>query len=822
MKKHFKINPEKKSLGYSAKGKPIKGKPYKVNHQSKYNAVYDSLVDAIQKARENQAIASFIVGEDFAPKNINLSIDQDPTVPVRLALKQLDNTSITLLSVSEHDGEGGGITANISIENDKIDSFVKKITDYKNGKTKSGNYKHKDLVEPIKEIRFTSLKDLWVSSEKYPEDRITPISVELWLDLSQGKETIESIEHKISNCAKFAGVTIQNQRLIFKDRMVKIATGTIEAIESLHEFTGIIVEVRPAKTLCSEYMGLPPKEQYQWAESMVLTKAPNPAQILIMDRGVNIAHPLLDKVTDSQNHVSYDPNWPAGDQHGHGTWMAGVSIYGDLKHTLQNTSSNITAELESAKIATLGVKNHKSLYGTITSDVVYQIDTIKPSDRRIYTLAVTADYTLLGTPSSWSAKVDELACETPDDPTSRLFVISAGNFLLAGDRNIPDDNINNTVQDPACAYNAITVGYWASEGHINHPDYELFSDLTDIGPTSTSSISWRKNSPLKPDVVFEGGNFGYDPTLKFSSNFDELSILTVSHDFASTGQQFYTFNETSAATALASKFASEIWAKYPDYRPETIRALMVHSASWPEKIKSRFFPFTNKGQIENLIRLVGYGYPDLNKALSSGSKSVSLVIEDHIQPYTADGKMNEMLVYALPWPENELMKLSDETVSMKVTLSYFIEPNPGERGWDNKYKYCSHGLRFETNSAGENREEFVCRINKQFKDKNPDVEILDSDSKNWLLGANLRSKGSIHTDTWTGTAQDLAAKKYIAVYPVAGWWRDLKKWDRQSSVAKFSLIVSIETPSNNLEIYNEIESLVEVPNIIGTEVLISQ
>jgi hypothetical protein len=37
-------------------------------------------------------------------------------------------------------------------------------------------------------------------------------------------------------------------------------------------------------------------------------------------------------------------------------------------------------------------------------------------------------------------------------------------------------------------------------------------------------------------------------------------------------------NQTSAAASLAAHFAAQVQSLYPDYWPETIRALMVHSA----------------------------------------------------------------------------------------------------------------------------------------------------------------------------------------------------------------------------------------------------
>ena len=87
-----------------------------------------------------------------------------------------------------------------------------------------------------------------------------------------------------------------------------------------------------------------------------------------------------------------------------------------------------------------------------------------------------------------------------------------------------------------------------------------------------------------------------------------------------------------------------------------------------------------------------------------------------------------------------------------------------------------------------------------------------------MLGQKLRSRGSIHSDVWVGTAAELADKKYVAIYPVSGWWKELKKEKRQSSVVRFSLIVSIETPSNNIDIHNTIEQMITVDNVITTSI----
>ena len=91
------------------------------------------------------------------------------------------------------------------------------------------------------------------------------------------------------------------------------------------------------------------------------------------------------------------------------------------------------------------------------------------------------------------------------------------------------------------------------------------------------------------------------------------------------------------------------------------------------------------------------------------------------------------------------------------------------------------------------------------------------DDRNWELGDWLRRKGSLHSDTWTGTAAQLASSGVIAVFPVSGWWKErphLERWNRQ---ARYSLIVSIETNDVNIDLYTPIATQIGVPVEIAVE-----
>ena len=138
------------------------------------------------------------------------------------------------------------------------------------------------------------------------------------------------------------------------------------------------------------------------------------------------------------------------------------------------------------------------------------------------------------------------------------------------------------------------------------------------------------------------------------------------------------------ATALASRIGALILAEYSNLRAETVRALVIHSASWTEQML-REFPNNNQQDKRNLLRCYGYGVPKLETALYSANNSVTLIAEDKLQPFIKesgkDAKVNEMGLHELPWAKDVLLGLGELEVEMRVTLSYFIEPNPNGKGY---------------------------------------------------------------------------------------------------------------------------------------------
>jgi hypothetical protein len=230
---------------------------------------------------------------------------------------------------------------------------------------------------------------------------------------------------------------------------------------------------------------------------------------------------------------------------------------------------------------------------------------------------------------------------------------------------------------------------------------------------------------------------------------------------------------------------------------------------------------------ETMLRCVGYGVPDLERARYSANHALTLIAQDSLQPFAKDAdasnsddpKLNEMQLYQLPWPIEVLQQLPPELeVKLRVTLSYFIEPNPGRRGYRRRYSYQSHGLRFEVIRPGQSLENFRASINQKANEETEDYSGPEGANDGWRLGPQLRTRGALHSDIWTGAAADLADMHTIAVYPVGGWWKYRTAQDRWQNSVRYSLIVSVDVPDESIDIYSVVENLVETAVEVSTEI----
>jgi hypothetical protein len=710
--------------------------------------------------------------------------------------------------------------------------FLRLFEDYLEKESLAGNPRNNELVANIARIRSTVLRDLWQSDGEPTEG--ARIWWEIWLRPNeQGPELLRRFA-----ASSNLGISARLFRLI--DRDVMWVEGKWADLEIL-PFTAVpVAEIRRPEFIDS-IEDLTQEEQAKYVDDLAKRLEPadegEPA-VCHLDTGVARTHVLLERSLAPE-----DLNTVIGtsgfDRDGHGTRMAGVALLGDLDHHLVATHQvPLRHRLESVRILpTSTEKPHNArAYGDVTAQAIALAE-IATSRRRAFCLPITTSSDTLGRPGQptlWSATVDALAVGAnvvrsgdelqllapPDPDTARLIILSAGNVdnYIAEHLNESD---TSAVRDPGQAWNALTVG--AHTEFVDLPTdpayagWVLVAAEGELSPHSRTSLPFGVRPwPIKPDIVMEGGNVLHDGDSMFEPGHAALSLRTTGH---SNDLALSSANATSVATAQASRLAAVAMATYPSYWPETIRALLVHAAEWTPAMRSALDAARRQGlQAQQLLlRRYGWGVPTENRVLFSSDQAVTLIVQDEFTPFEgSDFKVPAFRLHELPWPREALQELGAAPVSLRVTLSYFIEPTASRRGWRQRYSYASHALRFELQDPLESETQFIQRVNH-------DVDTEESGGRpsggqvKWRVGANQRNLGSLHQDVWETSGVELAQSGKLAVYPVGGWWKNNRTRDRIDKAVRYSLVVSLKTADTDVDLYTPIANMLRIPTAIPIE-----
>jgi hypothetical protein len=747
-----------------------------------------------------------------------------------MVTKSLNASGLTLLRVdTPPSGSNAPTRATVFASPAGVENLKQKIEDFsgplpikRDGS--EGRPKNADLVQSIGAIIEAGLRALWRSPEaRFPANG-EAVPWEVWLSKEQAG-------HFVASAAEY-GVTLGTDRLEFPEDVVVIATATREALALAVRRLGGVRALASPTTTADYFDAMEVEEQADWLTDLVnrttYDGGNDPNYITLLDRGVSRAHPLIAPAIDIADRHAANPAWGVEDTAGHGTQLAGLALFGDLTLALQGTLPvTLRHGLESVKIIPDAGHNPHHLLGAVTRDGVNAVEA-RGIRRRTFTLASTTedDTPHDGAPTSWSSELDQLAAGVSGlERQPRLILVSAGNSdqnkFRDTDYLAVSDHPDNELESPAQAWNAVCVGAFTEKCVL--PPGEAGAILAPLGDLSPSSrtASWSSHWPIKPDLVFEGGNWivsGPPPPMKHSA----LSMLTTDHQYPM--RAFTTCAETSGATALAAKAVTELWSEYQDLWPETVRALFISSARWTPQMQSHL-PASpakpSKGDYELLFRRYGYGVPDMERARRSASNALTLIVQDTINPYRkssrsgADHVHNEMRLFELPWPVEELRRLVDAPVTLRVTLSTFIHPNPSEPARGSKFRYASHNLRFKLNRPNESKAAFIARISKAAEQ--PDGIPIDEDD-GWTFGRNRRDVGSIQIDELTCAASDLARRNLLAVHPVAGWWKSKGVPNPHELMARFALVVEIDAGTVDADLYSEVEIAAQNVNVVTNEV----
>ncbi|MEX0642302.1 MAG: S8 family peptidase [Pirellulales bacterium] len=558
-------------------------------------------------------------------EGIALEFSGEPGFDLRF--DQLDpkaSEGIELMNVRHR--PDASVSATVYVPPGKISNFFRRLDRYEQGSTRG-----QELLDSVAQIRLAAVRAFWTDHRDFPADANEAIWWEVWVRSGNNPQEHDEAFSRFATALADTPFRAGMGYVQFPERLVLLVRGSVNNWSEHPEVLNLIAELRLAKEVPTELVQLTPAEQAQLvadATSRITTASLDAPAVCVLDTGVWRDHPLLQDSLAASDAQAVDPDWGPSDDTGHGTEIAGLTLFGqDLQALIEGGDGHrLTTRLESVKILPPRGSNDAANYGHVTQKGVARAEAAQPRRPRTVCLAVTADDRDQGYPSSWSGAIDEHAAGVLDG-RRRLYVVSTGNNLdvVRPKYEYPTSNHTDAgIQDPAQGWNAITVGAYTDCVNIRNPDFEGWRPMAPAGglsPTSRTSMMWAERDwPLKPDIVMEGGNWAIDADAMVSPCID-LELLTTTS--APSGRLLDTMRDTSAATAQAARMASLIQAQYPDLWPETVRALLVHSARWTDQMRSEF-PSDDQETLQGLLRCYGYGVPDLDQALWSMENQVDL------------------------------------------------------------------------------------------------------------------------------------------------------------------------------------------------------
>jgi hypothetical protein len=828
--KHLTFKAKPKSLKYSLPPSPRNGNAYFERTREEQARRLKAQIDLVKGDFEQTSIdrEAHHLSPQFG-KILNISSEPDHD----LSFDKLGNSprgktpAIVLLNLRREETPQGIITkAAIYVPHGQLKVLSKKIESYsdpsEDNRDEDGNVtgpSNAALLNNIASISVAAFDALWTDPDPLPAGDF-PMWFELWIRRDR-KEWKTQFEYE---CAHLE-LDTTGQTLALPEHFVVVLKAARKQLESSLDLLNTLSEIRIARPCSVGLTDLSGLEQEEWLD-IALDRIQWPSEdapaVCLIDSGVNRGHALIEPLLSNSDSETVFSDGDRSDDLKHGTPMAGLAAFGDLNNLM--LSSGLWRQLhrlESVKLIRGSTEHDPDNYGSVTLQAVALPEIQAAKRKRVFCMAVTRPSpNTEGNPSAWSSAIDMAVAGSEEGGAGipRVIIISAGNFRgeLDSSYSYPKTVHESPIEDPAQAWNAVTVGAITNCINIKEDDDEARRAVAlapDYGlcPFSRTADSWRSDWPISPDIVMEGGNLGKTQDGDYL-HIHSLKPLSTNADFRI--RPLMPFNATSAATAQAARVAAMITERYPEYRAETIRGLLVHSARWPEQLLAREKLDPHKtgktSAVEKLMRSYGYGVVDEKRAIHSLENKTTFVVEGSIQPFKGkwnDTKLNECHLIQLPWPSELLRNNPDHSATLRVTLSYFIEPNPGSRTWEKsqKYHYASSLLRFQPKHRDMPLEEFKARLDAEGKSSK---EIFSDPG--WAVGGNRRKKaGSLVQDIWKGTTAELADMGHIGIYPAKGWWayRDFSpNHDLHGSHLKkvnYSLIVSLETDAN-LQIYTEV------------------
>lgn len=722
----------------------------------------------------------------------------DPALILRIQL----NPSST---ISEEDWDRAGLTL-LSIDANKtfvlfasdreLVEFRRRLSEYRGGAVaERRNAPYAGMFAAIQEIRAIDPEDRigrilraqgLTTQESFTDDERYTVDVELWdfgareitrARVEQVRALIAANDGRVTD--SYLGEALALLRAHCPGRLIKLLL-SIETVANVDAPPRSALGVATVLAL-----GLPDL-------APVLPPRPDAAPVTILDSGVTAAHPLLAPAVGEATAIPRAIG-DAFDEHGHGTMVAGLALYGDIDDSIDRRIFAPQLRVFSARVLNRDGRfdDEKLITSQMREAIQYFYNTYAC---RVFNISLGDDRLpyLGGKVSPWAAILDSLAREL-----NIVIVVSAGNYVH--DPAVPDHHVTEfphylftadaRVIEPATGCTVLTVGALAQRADVP-PGYAAnnvaFRPIAAAGePSPFTRSGFGLGGAIKPDLCDFGGNYAYDGTLgRLHSGVAELSVVSLHREYLA--RLFTTDCGTSYAAPRIAHAAARLTERFPGASGNLIRALLAASARVPSPAERLLTPISDTA----VLRVCGYGRPSLERAQWSDDNRVVLYADTTID-------LDRFHVYEVPVPQE--FYGSNVARTLSVTLAF----DPVVR--HTRFDYLGMTMSFRL-IRGRSIDQIIDAFRARTRDEDaPDRLSSTRYDCDMTPGPNLRESSTLQKGT------------YRLVRPADGYGdtyhlvvRCERKWARDEHAPQRYAVVVVMEQSENLNLYTRLRERTQI------------
>lgn len=518
-------------------------------------------------------------------------------------------------------------------------------------------------------------------------------------------------------------------------------------------------------------------------------------RVCVIDSGIQEEHVLLEPAIERECSLSLVADGSVSDfvrPGGHGTRVAGAVLYGEA--IPESGEHALTLWVQNARVLDGDCKVPHAMY---PPDALAEIVRVfqEATGTRIYNHSINASRPCrLKYMSAWAAAIDLMSHER-----DLLFVQSAGNIprwldgigamgiinhLQAG-RDYPQYLTEDScrIANPAQSLHALTVGSvsYGAGGCFGGPGEPSSFSRTGLGPWNT----------IKPEVVEYGGDWLRDGPTGVIDGPAACPELVRSTMYPPGPWKDRDAGGTSFAAPKVAHIAALLQSLLPDEPALLYRALIAQSARWPD--------WTNGKDPSRVLRQIGYGIPEEDRALSNTQYRITLVTHGiiRIEARTAH-------VYSVPIPDELRDAAATHQIRIDVTLSYTARPRRTRRKLRG---YLSTRLTWMSSNREESLNSFA---NRALSDAAAPQDgaggfawYLDERANVGTIRNTNRHNSTLQKDWVIVPSHQLPESFCIAVVGRPGWSND------PADSARYAIAVSFEALNEDVRLYEMIRAEVD-------------